>query len=97
MNFDTAWELMEENYAWDHADKEKTATVWIELEDGTTASLSAKKFFTQVDDVKAAAKRSFEKYFARGRKEILNGITNIDIIIEGAKEDGREKKQRITA
>lgn len=97
MNFDTAWALMEESSVWDFADKEKSATVWIELKDGTTASLTAKKFFKQIDAVKAATKRAFEKYYARGREEIQNGITKMDIIIEGAKENGREKEQRITA
>ena len=97
MNFDTAWEMMEERSIWDFADKEKSATIRIELDNGFTASLTAKKFFKQIDEVKATTKRAFEKYYARGREEILNGITKMDIIMEGAVENGREKEQRITA
>lgn len=96
MNFDTAWAKMEERAVWDFANKELSATVWITYCDGCSASLTAKYFFKQSESVKATIKRAFEKYYARGREEIINGITSIEVIVEGA-EDGRKKDTRITA
>lgn len=96
MNFDTAWEKMQERAVWDFANKKLSATVWIKF-CGVSASLTADNFFKDPDAVKATVKRAFEKYYARGREEILNGITSIEIRVKGAEDNGREKEQRITA
>ena len=97
MNFDTAWKKLEERAIWDFADKKKTATIWIELDNGSSCSLTAKNFFKNINGHKESARRAFEKYHAQGRYEIINGITNIDIIIEGAERDGKKETRRITA
>ncbi len=97
MNFDTAWQKLEERTIWDFADKKKTATIWIELDNGSSCSLTAKNFFKNVNGHKESTKRAFEKYHAQGREEIINGITSIDVFIEGATNEKKESNKRITA
>jgi len=94
MNFDKAWEIMENEAAGKAEDKKTPVNIWIDFKGGS-ASLLAPRFFKDIAGTKETVKLAWNT-FCKHNEDLSDSIEDIHIIIEGA-ENREEKEQRFSA
>ncbi len=96
MDFNTAWSIMEDlEGKSEYENRRIPATVRIDFCKGT-ASLYTEIAFTDRKATKDTVKRAWETY-CRGRSELLEGISGIEIVVKVTGQGKGEKDRRVIA